>query len=251
MKVRGEVKSDMAWAWLFVVCCAAAFVVSVKRKSALGMALAGVFGALGLLTAVTITLGSQLSSQEAAQRWATHQKHLAWQRSHPKQYVAQRARARAAEAHLAANERAARAREHAKQERQEAAQRESDRIANLPENRDPCAYANGRVEQGWTDFKASDYQSAYDNAVKGLATNDRCDDDDFHRLNEGFLLSVKGMSEHYLSSGDSRTDLNQAETVLEECQTNPKFYGTHTGAECQTQQENDISATTNWDVDGN
>lgn len=124
-------------------------------------------------------------------------------------------------------------------------------IANLPENKSPCDYASTRVTQGWEDFKGSAYRSAFDNAEKGLAANDRCDDDDQKQLNEGFLLSIKGMSEHYLSSGDSRTDLNQAETVLEQCQTNPRFYGTHTGAECETQQENDISATTNWEVEGN
>lgn len=167
----------------------------------------------------------------------------AWQKAHPKEYAAQVAAARAAQAKQQAQQRAAQA-------RQEAQQREADRIANLPENKAPCSYANGRISQGWTDFNGGAYQSAFDDAVKGLAVNERCDNDDTHQVHEGFLLSVKGMSEHYLSSGDSRTDLHQAETVLEECQTNPHFYATHTGAVCETQQENDIKATTNWDVYG-
>lgn len=194
--------------------------------------------------AVSVIAANVQSSRAAAQAHAGHEERLAWQKRHPKEYEAQVAAARAARVKSQTAERA-------RQRREEAEQREADRIANLPENKDPCDYANGRIKQGWTDFNSAAYQAAFDDAAKGLAVNDRCSDDDVHQLNEGFLLSVKGMSEHYLSSGDSRTDLHQAETVLEECQTNPHFYGTHTGASCETQQENDIQTTTNWDVYGN
>jgi hypothetical protein len=181
-----------------------------------------------------------LRAQEAKQ---AHLRRLAWQEAHPREYAARLARQRAAVARVVAEQRAETARE-------QAARRESDRVGNLPENRDPCSYANGRIEQGWADFKGGSYQAAFDNAVKGLSVDERCDNNDAHQVNEGFLLSIKGMSEHYLSSGDSRTDLHQAETILEECQTNPSFYGTHAGAECETQQENDIKAADDWDVYG-
>jgi Tfp pilus assembly protein PilV len=216
--------------------------VDPKRKQRTVMVAAiilsvAVFGLLGL----AVQYSDQLNRDAAMQARRIHEKHLAWQRGHPKEYAAQVARHKAQVAREDVQRRAARG-------RQQASQREAQRVANLPENKAPCDYAGSRVSQGWADFKAGAYQSAFDNAVKGLAVNDRCDDDDAHLVNQGFLLSVKGMSEHYLSSGDARTDLNQAETVLEECQTNPRLYGTHTGATCETQQENDISATTDWDV---
>jgi hypothetical protein len=59
---------------------------------------------------------------------------------------------------------------------------------------------------------------------------------------------MKGLAEHHLSQGDSRTDLNQANTLLVECQTQPDLYGTKTGASCETQEQYNISAQTNWDM---
>ncbi|MGA8534660.1 MAG: hypothetical protein WB615_11170 [Candidatus Tumulicola sp.] len=202
--------------------------------------------------AVLVLIGIQVSqsgrdnadaARRAEQARAAHEQRLAWQRAHPKEYAARVAAARAAQARVEAQQRLAQA-------RQAAQQRESDRVANLPENKDPCSYANSRISQGWSDYNGSSYQVAFDDAEKGLAVNERCDQSDEKTLNEGFLLSVKGLSEHYLSSGDARTDLHQAETLLEECQNNPNYYGTHTGAVCETQQENDIKATTNWEVYG-
>ncbi len=70
--------------------------------------------------------------------------------------------------------------------RRSAAEQEANRIANLPESKDPCEYASGRVDQGWSDFKDASYQASFDDAVKGLAVDERCDNDDQHQLNEGF-----------------------------------------------------------------
>ena len=119
----------------------------------------------------------------------------------------------------------------------------------LAEIKNPCIYANGRINQGWTDYNASAYKAAYADAVKGLAVNKNCESDRIATFNKGFLLSVKGVAEHYLPQGDARTDLNQAEMLLEQCQTTPGIYGTHLGAECETQEENDIKATTNWEME--
>lgn len=241
--------------WAVLVACALLLIASLRgrlfvdpERNRRASAAIGVVAGLSVLALLGSQMAqsaesSKVAAQRAAEARALHEQHLAWQRSHPKEYAAMVARSRANAARQAAAVKG-------EQERQEAQRHESDRIANLPENKDPCNYANGRVTQGWADFNGSAYQAAFDDAVKGITANEHCDDEDMHQVNEGFLLSVKGMSEHYLSSGDSRTDLNQAETVLEECQTNPHFYGTHTGAVCETQQENDIKATTNWEVYG-
>jgi hypothetical protein len=75
-----------------------------------------------------------------------------------------------------------------------------------------------------------------------------CGNDDDNLLNKAYLMSFKALSEHYLSSGDSATDLNQANALLVECQTHPGFYGTHTGAQCETQENNNIRTQTNWEM---
>lgn len=95
---------------------------------------------------------------------------------------------------------------------------------------------------------ASGSQQIYDLAVHGLAVNDYCSDDTDKLINKGYLLSFKGTAEHNLASGDSKTDLNEANQLLVECQTAPGVYGTHAAASCETQEENNIHAQTNWDM---
>ena len=224
------------------------FFTSLRAKNRRGVAVSGIICGLALLALVGVKVAQGVTDnatdvKNAAQARAAHDQRLAWQRAHPREYAAQLAHQRESATRVAAAQRA-------EDERARKNQQEANARAKLPENKDPCTYANGRIKQGWSDFDGAAYQSAFDDAVKGLAANERCDQSDEQTLNEGFLLSVKGLSEHYLSSGDSRTDLHQAETQLEECQTNPHYYGTHTGAVCETQQENDIKSTTNWDVYG-
>lgn len=244
-----------AFLWSVVVVCAFILFTAARGRLFTGqtmnrkaMIATGVVCGVAIVLLIGLRVSQNIAASvdaahQAEQSRAAHGQRLAWQRAHPKEYAARVAAARAAQARQEAQQRAAQA-------RQEAQQREADRVANLPENKDPCGYANGRINQGWSDYNSASYQAAFDDAAKGLTVNERCDDSDEKTLNEGFLLSVKGFSEHYLSSGDARTDLHQAETLLEECQTNPHYYGTHTGAICETQQENDIKTTTNWDVYG-
>jgi hypothetical protein len=76
-----------------------------------------------------------------------------------------------------------------------------------------------------------------------------CDDENEQIVDRGFLLSFKAEAEHYLSSGDSRTDINQATTLLAQCQTLPGIYGTHLGAVCESQEEINIRRKIDWDTD--
>jgi hypothetical protein len=101
-----------------------------------------------------------------------------------------------------------------------------------------------------------DWQKAYRASSKGInyienscpsgATNP-----DVQYVTKGYLLSYKAFAEHHLPQGDSRTDLNEANQLLVECQTEPGIYGTHEAAECESQEQNNITAQTKWDVYGN
>lgn len=98
---------------------------------------------------------------------------------------------------------------------------------------------------------SSSHRTAYAAAVNGLAANEKCTDEDEHLIREGYLLSMKAFAEHYLSAGDSRTDFNQANVLLVECQTRPGLYGTRAGAGCETQEQYNIRAQTNWEMESN
>ena len=92
------------------------------------------------------------------------------------------------------------------------------------------------------------YQSTYDLSVSGLHYAELCDDDNTKVLLKGYLLSFKANAEHHLSSGDSATDMDQATTLLAECQTLPGVYGTHAGAQCESQEDDDIRMKEQWDM---
>jgi zinc ribbon protein len=113
---------------------------------------------------------------------------------------------------------------------------------------DPCESATQFEKKAVAAVNAGDYEQAYDYAGQGIDENGGCDDDNSSLVNSGYLLSMKGLAEHYLPQGDSRTDLNQANQLLVECQTNPDLYGTATAAGCETQEQNNISAMTNWEM---
>jgi hypothetical protein len=92
-------------------------------------------------------------------------------------------------------------------------------------------------------------QAQYDSAISGLIWLDRCDgDDDQKTVMKGYLLSMKAYAEHDLGEGDYQTDFNEANQLLVECQTTPGIYGTHEAAECETQENYNIRATTNWEM---
>lgn len=113
---------------------------------------------------------------------------------------------------------------------------------------DFCAEATADSNKSVAREKASDHRGAYNAAQAGLKANESCEDGDNHLLNEAYLLSDRAFSEHYLAEGDWRTDFNQSNALLVECQTRPGLYGTHTGASCETQEGYNIRQTTNWEM---
>jgi len=112
-----------------------------------------------------------------------------------------------------------------------------------------CGLVPKRLSQASHYWKKEELQQAYDAAVSGLHYVGRCDDDDVNVESKGFLMLTKAVTERKLSSGDSMTDMNEAITLLEECQTRPGFYGTHVGAECESVQESAIRLKTQWEMD--
>ncbi|GAC1401627.1 MAG: hypothetical protein NVSMB64_00040 [Candidatus Velthaea sp.] len=95
---------------------------------------------------------------------------------------------------------------------------------------------------------ADNMQATYDTSVSGLHSAELCDNTTEALLEKGYLLSFKAYAEHGLGNSEWRTDYNQANALLVQCQTTPGLYGTHAGAQCETQETNNIKQTTNWDV---
>lgn len=111
-----------------------------------------------------------------------------------------------------------------------------------------CGRAHQYQVTATSDFNANEYSGAYHNAVSGLSINDSCAEENDHLTNAAYLLTVKALAEHHLSVGDSRTDLNQADMLLEQCITKPGLYATQIGAGCETQQHINTGYETNWDL---
>ncbi len=110
-----------------------------------------------------------------------------------------------------------------------------------------CESSIEHTNQAFKDFEAGDYSGGYKNANSAVHLADACSDADMPSA-KGFALSARAFNEHHLSVGDSTTDMNQATQLLADCQTQPAYYGTHQGALCETQEENDISTKMNWDM---
>jgi hypothetical protein len=174
---------------------------------------------------------------EAQQHQAAHEanerRRIAFEHAHPEVVAARKAEERreqfVAQQAAAAKERAdaAAAAEHERSQAAEAAY-SAAHIMSI-EN---CSKAND-IEN---EASSAGDQRGYDLSVQGLAVNEYCSDTD-RLINKGYFLSIKGLDEHALSSGDSRTDLNEANQLLVECQTTPGVYGTHRAASCETQEE--------------
>ena len=135
----------------------------------------------------------------------------------------------------------------AKTAREEAAKKRREQAAYEAAHHNYCKDAD-RYERIAASSGISNSRQ-YAAAVSGLAANARCDDEVDHLLNDGYLLSMKAMAEHHLSQGDWRTDFNQANQLLVQCQTKPGLYGTRIAAQCQTQEHYNISAETHWDME--
>ena len=110
-----------------------------------------------------------------------------------------------------------------------------------------CNDAVSHTNQAFLDFNSGDYSGGYENATIAVHLADSCTDASMPAT-KGFALSARAFNEHHLIVGDATTDLNQAEQLLSECQTQPGYYGTHDGAACETKEQNNISTKTNWDM---
>lgn len=110
-----------------------------------------------------------------------------------------------------------------------------------------CENAVAHSNQALNDLNAGDYSGGYKNANTAVRLSESCDSTDMPSV-KGFALSFKAFNEHHLSEGDSETDMNQAEQLLSDCQSQPGYYGTHAGALCDTQEENDIQTKTDWEM---
>lgn len=111
-----------------------------------------------------------------------------------------------------------------------------------------CNSSVTHTNQAWKDYNAGDYDGGYKNANTAVSLADSCNQGGDYDSAKGFALSARALNEHHLSQGDSRTDLNQAEQLLSSCQSDVGYYGTHAAAVCETQEQNDISAETNWEM---
>ena len=127
----------------------------------------------------------------------------------------------------------------------------SDSTSNTPsqsaQTNNDCQSAIDHSNQAMKDSDAGDYNGGYKNANTAVNLADSCPEPEMYEA-KGFALSARAFNEHHLSVGDAATDLNQANQLLEECTTAPSFYGTHTGANCETQMHNNISTSTNWEM---
>jgi hypothetical protein len=116
-----------------------------------------------------------------------------------------------------------------------------------PQSPSDCENAVSHSNQALKDLNAGDYSGGYKNASTAVRLSESCDNTDMPSV-KGFALSFKAFNEHHLSVGDSETDMNQAEQLLSDCQSQPGYYGTHAGALCDTQEENDIQTKTDWEM---
>ena len=90
---------------------------------------------------------------------------------------------------------------------------------------------------------SSTRQAAYDAAVAGLATNQRCTDAQMKLVNEAYLLSMRAAAEHELKVGNWQRDMTRANMLLTQCANWPGLKNTRAGTDCDTQRRyNDIIA---------
>ena len=179
---------------------------------------------------------------------ANHVRRLLWQKTHPKEYAEQKAAARLRIAQTAERHRIQLAEEAERNAREQQHAKAVAAQYAAEHAHDGCDGAMYYSRAAVDAENSNSHQAAYDAAVAGLSRVNSCDDSDIPSI-EGRLLGSKALSEHHLSSGDSETDLNQAVTLLARCQSEPGYYGEHSGASCETEEETLISYKTHWEMD--
>jgi hypothetical protein len=218
---------------------------------------AGFLGKMAFDTKIALDRAAHQAQQHEALRranedrrkraaYAAHLKRAAYDAAHPEEVARRKAEAAEAVREVEVAKEAARAK-----------QREANRVAAVAaqeqqarQNREdhPCDTADTLERESAADINAGRMQATYDAAISGIHYNDLCDDETNKTVNAGYLLSFKAFAEHDLGSGDWRTDFNQANALLVQCQTTPGLYGTHAGAQCETQETNNIKSVTNWEM---
>jgi hypothetical protein len=190
------------------------------------------------------------SANEARRKrlaYDAHLKRAAYDAAHPEEVA--RRKAVAAEARRVAEAERVAARAKAREAARIAEVAAHERAARENRENHPCETANSLEVEAARYVNAGRMRATYDAAVSGLHYAERCDDSAVKMVDEGYLLSFKAHAEHDLGTGDWRTDYNQANALLVQCQTTPGLYGTKTGAQCETQEHYNISRTTNWDLE--
>ena len=182
----------------------------------------------------------KLAAQQEARKqkqlaWQAHVKRDAWNNAHPEEVARKKAAVLATQRE---QERLAAERAH----REEAQRNEENRVAHA------CETANTLEREAARHINADEYQATYDSSMSGLHYNALCSDETDKLINKGYFMSFKAYAEHQLGNGDWRTDFNEANQLLVECQTTPGVYGTHTAALCETQEKNNISSETHWEM---
>ena len=112
-----------------------------------------------------------------------------------------------------------------------------------------CTMARQRTQEAAQYENAGEYQREFDASVSGLNYANACEDGDLKTRTKGFLLAAKAVAEHKLGSGDSETDLDEAIMLLEKCQTDPRFYGTDEGAQCESMEDTATRLKTSWEME--
>jgi hypothetical protein len=101
---------------------------------------------------------------------------------------------------------------------------------------DPCAQALAYEKSAANDTNSA--QARYDSAVAGLTANTRCNDQQMHLVNEGYLLSMRAAAAHDLHIGDWQRDVTRANSLLTECTGFPGIVRTRVADDCRTQIQN-------------
>jgi hypothetical protein len=108
------------------------------------------------------------------------------------------------------------------------------RLMNIQKDKAECDAMLAMVQQATQSENSQDFKSAISSAEEGLSHQTGCTMDSGKAFG-GVLLSVKAVSEHFLSRGDATGDMNAADILLQECE-----------AETAPADATDVRNCTNW-----
>lgn len=104
-----------------------------------------------------------------------------------------------------------------------------------------CGLARFDLDQAIDKANVSHYRDAYADSLRGLEATKSCKDRTAGLVDEGFLLSMKAMTEHFVTHEDYSRDLDRAQALLERCRKMESKVGLAMSARCEAQeQQNDV-----------